>query len=46
MLENKEELQYKIYSISSSYMPLDVFFNDIEDNLAYNYNKEEAYKDC
>lgn len=42
---NKQELQDKIYSISNSFMPLDVFFNDIRDNPVENYNKEQAYKD-
>lgn len=42
---NKQELQDKIYSMSNSFLPLDVFFNDIRDNTADNYNKEQAYKD-
>lgn len=35
----------KIYSMSNSFLPLDVFFNDIRDNKAENYDKERAYKD-
>lgn len=40
-----KELQDKIYSMSNSFLPLDVFFNDIRDNPVENYNKEQAYKD-
>lgn len=42
---NKQELQDKIYSMSNSFLPLDVFYNDIRDNPVENYNKEQAYKD-
>lgn len=42
---SKKELQEKIYSMSNSFLPLDVFYNDIRDNNAENYDKEQAYKD-
>lgn len=38
-------LEEKIYSMSNSFLPLDVFYNDIRDNKDKNYNKESAYKD-
>lgn len=41
----KKELRDKIYSMSNSFLPLDMFFNDIEDIKDSNYNKEQAYKD-
>lgn len=41
----KKELRDKIYSMSNSFLPLDMFFNDIEDIKDANYNKEQAYKD-
>ena len=40
-----KELEKKIYSMSNSFLPLDVFYNDIRDNPVENYNKEQAYKD-
>lgn len=40
-----KELEQKIYSMSNSFLPLDMFYNDIRDNKAENYNKEQAYKD-
>lgn len=40
-----KELEEKIYSMSNSFLPLDVFYNDIRDNPVENYNKEQAYKD-
>lgn len=40
-----EELEKKIYSMSNSFLPLDVFYNDIRDNPVENYDKEQAYKD-
>lgn len=40
-----KELEEKIYSMSNSFLPLDMFFNDIRDNKAENYDKESAYKD-
>lgn len=40
-----EELQEKVYDMSSSRLPLDRFFNDIRDNPNENYDKEYAYKD-
>lgn len=40
-----KELEEKIYSMSNSFLPLDVFYNDIRDNPIENYNKEQAYKD-
>ncbi len=42
---NKKELQEKIYSMSNSFLPLDMFYNDIRDNPIENYDKEQAYKD-
>lgn len=44
-MEKIKDLQEKIYSMSCSYLPLDVFFNDIDIINVDNYNKEEAYKD-
>lgn len=41
----KQELEEKIYSMSNSFLPLDVFYNDIRDNPIENYDKERAYKD-
>lgn len=38
-------LEEKIYSISNSFLPLDMFYNDIRDIKDKNYNKESAYKD-
>ena len=40
-----KELEEKIYSMSNSFLPLDMFYNDIRDNKAENYDKERAYKD-
>lgn len=40
-----KELEEKIYSMSNSFLPLDVFYNDIRDNPIENYDKERAYKD-
>lgn len=40
-----EKLQNKIYSMSNSFLPLDMFFNDIRDNKAENFNKIQAYND-
>ena len=40
-----KNLQNKIYLMSNSFLPLDMFFNDIRDNKAENYDKEMAYKD-
>ncbi len=40
-----KNLEEKIYSMSNSFLPLDVFFNDIRDIKDKNYNKESAYKD-
>lgn len=40
-----KNLEEKIYSMSNSFLPLDVFFNDIRDIKEKNYNKEMAYKD-
>ena len=40
-----KELEKKIYSMSNSFLPLDVFYNDIRDNPIENYDKERAYKD-
>lgn len=42
---NKEELRKKCYEIGNSQFPIDVFYNDIRDNKAPNFNKEEAFKD-
>lgn len=45
-MKNKfKNLQNKIYSMSNSFLPLDMFYNDIRDNPLDNYNKEQAYKD-
>ena len=45
-MENKfKNLQNKIYSMSNSFLPLDMFFNDIRDNKAKNFDKDGAYKD-
>ena len=40
-----EKLQNKIYSMSNSFLSLDMFFNDIRDNKAENFNKIQAYND-
>ncbi len=40
-----KNLQNKIYLMSNSFLTLDMFFNDIRDNSAENYDKEMAYKD-
>lgn len=40
-----KDLREKIYSMSNSFLPLDVFYNDIRDNPIENYDKERAYKD-
>lgn len=40
-----KNLQNKIYLMSNSFLPLNMFFNDIRDNKAENYDKEMAYKD-
>ncbi len=40
-----KNLEEKIYSMSNSFLPLDMFYNDIRDNPVENYNKEQAYKD-
>lgn len=42
---NKEQLRKKCYEMGNSQLPLDVFFNDIRDNKAPNFNKAEAYAD-
>ena len=45
-MKNKfKNLQNKIYSMSNSFLPLDMFFNDIRDNKAKNFDKDGAYKD-
>ncbi len=45
-MENKfKNLQNKIYSMSNSFLPLDMFFNDIRDNKEKNFDKDGAYKD-
>ena len=38
-------LENKIYSMSNSFLPLDMFFNDIRLSKADYYDKERAYKD-
>ena len=40
-----KKLQEKIYSMSNSFLPLDMFFNDIRDTTNPRFNKEMAYKD-
>ena len=42
---NKEKLREKCYEMGNSKLPVDVFYNDIRDNKAPNFNKEEAYAD-
>ena len=42
---NKEKLRDKCYEMGNSKLPVDVFYNDIRDNKASNFNKEEAYAD-
>lgn len=40
-----EKLRNRVYAISHSKFPLDMFFNDIELNKDTNYSKEMAYED-
>lgn len=40
-----EELREKVYEMSNSMLPLNMFFNDIRDNPNENYDKELAYND-
>ena len=44
-MEDLELLENKIYSMSNSFLPLDMFFNDIRLSNADYYDKERAYKD-
>ena len=39
------ELREKLYSMSNSFLPLDVFYNDIVLITAEKYDKESAFKD-
>lgn len=40
------ELRDKIYDMSNSFLPLDMFYNDIEEMSKYpSFNKEYAFKD-
>lgn len=41
----EKNLRDKCYEMGNSKLPLDVFYNDIRDNKASNFNKEEAYAD-
>lgn len=46
--KDKIRIREKIYSMSNSYLPLDMFYNDIRDIDISNirqYDKEFAYKD-
>ena len=43
-MENKK-LKQKIFEMSNSYLPLDMFYNDIRDNKQENYNKDLAFED-
>lgn len=40
-----KNLEEKIYSMSNSFLPLNMFFNDIRDIDEKIYDKESAYKD-
>ena len=40
-----KDLEEKIYSMSNSFLPLDMFYNDIRDNPVENFDKDLAYKD-
>ena len=41
----KKNLRDKCYEMGNSKLPVDVFYNDIRDNKAPNFNKDEAYAD-
>ena len=43
-MKNKK-LKQKIYEMSNSHLPLDMFYNDIRDNKQENYNKDLAFED-
>lgn len=40
-----KNLRDKCYEMGNSKLPVDVFYNDIRDNKAPNFNKDEAYAD-
>lgn len=42
---NVVELRDKCYEMGNSKLPVDAFYNDIRDNKASNFNKDEAYAD-
>ena len=40
-----KDLQEKIYNMSNSFLPLDMFYNDIRNCDDKTYNKEQAFED-
>lgn len=40
-----KNLRDKCYEMGNSKLPVDAFYNDIRDNKAPNFNKDEAYAD-